>query len=374
MSYIGRLRLVVAVVLSGTSAAVVAGCGDDDHLRFNANPTVALVRELSDAGLGRYLNTAPSEMQPNGAWDEYHYDPAAHEAMCFGGGAYQVNVHRGTSNNVLLYLEGGGACWNQSTCWDTPVAKSSAGSATPWGILDLNDAANPFRDWTVVYAPYCDGSLFAGDNIVDYGPHRTYHHGLYNLSAAVALLKREVPDPSLLVVSGSSAGGYGTFTGYGVARIAFPDTHILVLNDSGPGFENPAKPQATAERIEHWQYTRFLPADCLRCTDDVVYLAEWALGRDPALRIAYFNYQQDEVLRFFLQFDMAGFEAGLKAVSGGIAAEFPTRFKRYLPIGTRHTVLPLPTFYKLSVDGTVVRDWVSDFLVDGPAWRDIVEE
>ncbi len=313
-------------------------------------------------------------MRANGAWDEYHFDPALQDAMCLSGEPYQVNVHRGTSNNVLLYLEGGGACWNQATCWDTPISKRDAGSATPWGILDFNDATNPFRDWTVVYAPYCDGSLFAGDNIIDYGPHRTYHHGLRNLSAAVALLKREVPDPSVLVVSGSSAGGYGTYTGYGVARVAFPDTRILVLNDSGPGFENPSEPQATADRIEHWQYTRFVPADCARCNDDLVYLSEWALARDPALRIAYFNYQQDEVLRFFLQFDMAGFEAGLKAVSGGIAAEFPTRFKRYLPRGTRHTVLPLPMFYKLSVDGTTVRDWVSDFLNDGPAWRDVVEE
>ena len=49
----------------------------------------------------------------------------------------------------------------------------------------------------------------------------TYPHGLYNLSAAVSLLQREVPAPDRIVVSGSSAGGFGTYTGYGVTRVAF---------------------------------------------------------------------------------------------------------------------------------------------------------
>jgi hypothetical protein len=338
-----------------------------------ATPTqVPIAEQLAAVGTGRYLGVMPSGMQQNGAWEEYTYDPAQEGPICLRGTQYQVNLRRGTSNNVLLYLEGGGACWNYATCWVSPLAKLTAGSATGVGVLEAGNPDNPFRDWNVVYASYCDGSVFAGDNIATYNGNRTYHHGLFNLSAAVTLMQREFPAPDRIVVSGSSAGGFGTYTGYGVTRVAFPDTPILVFDDSGPGLQNPADPNATAQRIANWHYTDIIPSSCTSCSMQLTYLTGWALDRDPTLRVAYFDYLQDGVLRFFLNLGAADFESLLRSVTGDVQAQHPDRFKRFFQQGELHTVLELPTFYTEELNGITVRDWTAAFLANDTAWQDLV--
>jgi hypothetical protein len=69
-----------------------------------------------------------------------------------------------------------------------------------------------------------------------------------NLSAAVTAMRAAFPNPGMIVVSGYSAGGYGTFAGYGVTRVAYPDTPIVTFNDSGPGLQNPDDAVNIAER------------------------------------------------------------------------------------------------------------------------------
>ena len=76
-----------------------------------ATATASLVDELTAAGLGRYLDdSTPAETVPNGAWESLRFDPADAKAICLRGDPYRVEVHHGSSNKVLLYLEGGGAC------------------------------------------------------------------------------------------------------------------------------------------------------------------------------------------------------------------------------------------------------------------------
>jgi hypothetical protein len=310
----------------------------------------------------------------SGAWTEYHYDPTKAEAICYTSEPYQVNVRPGTTNKVLLYLEGGGACWNASTCFGAaPLAKGSAGPAPNAGILDPSITENPFADWNVVYAPYCDGSVFGGDNDVTYGRRLAYHHGVQNLSAAVTRMLEAFPDPDLIVVAGSSAGGFGTYTGYGVVRVAYPETQILVFDDSGPGIQNLDATQDIQEREENWQFRQFIPESCTRCADQLTYLTEWSLERDPDLRVAYFDYLQDFVLRFFLAVTPEEFEALLRQVTDDIHSRQGERFQRFFPQGEAHTVLLSPEFYTLALEGTTVREWTEGFLAGTPTWRDLVE-
>jgi carnitine 3-dehydrogenase len=119
---------------------------------------------------------------------------------------------------------------------------------------------------------------------VDYNGHTTFHHGLRNLSVAVDAIKREFPDPSRIVVAGSSAGGYGTFAGYGVTRVAFPETPILVFNDSGPGLQNLNASQDVLDRTVNWNFTKRIPPSCTECATQYTYLLDWAFQRDSELR------------------------------------------------------------------------------------------
>src|SRR5207248_8383677 len=59
-----------------------------------------------------------------------------------------------------------------------------------FGPLHVEVESNPFHDYNVLYLPYCDGSVFSGDNDVD-APDGTRHfHGRRNLAAGFDLARR----------------------------------------------------------------------------------------------------------------------------------------------------------------------------------------
>lgn len=358
-------------VLAGLLATLLIGCGDDSD---GGSHISQAVQELHTTDVGKYLNQiTPDQTTQKGAWTEYRYDAAKKQAVCLSGLPFQVNLRPGSANKVLLYLEGGGACWNEQTCYKSPLAKTSANGAPNAGIIDASAEGNPFKDWDVVYVPYCDGSVFGGDNTVMYGTHETYHHGLMNLSAALYVMQQAFPNPEQIVVAGSSAGGYGTFTGYGLTRVAYPEPQILVLNDSGPGLQNPGAIASVNERLENWKFKKLLPASCENCDPQITYLTEWALDRDPQMRAAYFNYQQDGVLQFFLALDGPSFQSLYFQITDDIRGRQADRFRRFLPTGNTHTILLSDEFFDKTIDGVVMKDWTADFLVNGLNWRDLVE-
>jgi hypothetical protein len=360
----------------GCSVLLVIACGGTvakEPVPPRAEPTAL---QSIGVGVSRYLGAIlPNAAHQQDGWTQYRYDLAPIRPAgpaCLGGQAYQVDIRRGVTNKVLLYLEGGGACWDALTCWRARTAKLTAGAAWGGGVLAFENPANPFRDWNVVYAPYCDGSVFSGDNVMRYHGRRTYHHGLQNLSAAIGLARREFPDPDVLVIGGTSAGAYGTFVGYRLSRVAFPRARILILNDSGPGLDAPGDPAASALRKANWKYIQDLPPGCPRCRKQYTAMWDWALQRDPMLRVASFSYLDDAVLRAFLNVDTAQFEDLLLAETGSVHTAHPDRFKRFYPRGTGHSVLQDPDFYTLSLDGTSLAGWTAAFLTNARAWRDLI--
>jgi hypothetical protein len=365
------VRLMMVVLLG----AVLAACGDDDSGGTTAESEI--VRELRGVGLDRYLGQiAPAQTVRNGDWDEHIFDPLQELAVCLDGSPFQVNVRRGTSERVILYLEGGGACWNADNCSAAgSTAKRSANSApaSDPGFLDTDNPENPFADWNVVYASYCDGSVWGGENQVDYGDGTVYHHGLQNVTAAIDVLLREFPAPEQLVLAGSSAGGYGTYTAYGVLRIAMPDQPIWLFNDSGPGVEDPDDPAARQARSDNWRYRERIAASCERCDEQIAFLTSWALDRDDALRVALFNYLQDAVLQFFFGIDDQAVDSLLRDVSGDVHSTHPDRMRRFLINGTSHTALSSADFYATALDGTTVAAWTAAFLADDPSWIDLAD-
>ena len=94
--------------------------------------------------------------------------------------------------------------------------------------------------------PYCDGSVFSGDNDV-FNPAFgaaigvpsavvRFHRGLRNQSAGMDMAKVTFPQASRVTVAGSSAGGVGVaaFAPF-LARFLFGNQiHLTVFNDAGP--------------------------------------------------------------------------------------------------------------------------------------------
>lgn len=370
----------MAVALAWMLAA--SGCGDNGN-----RATEEIVNELSAVGLGEYLGRSVPAPTTEGPWLRYDFSAQDEGPICLFGTPYRVYVRPGASDNVLVYLEGGGACWNDGNCFGSTRAKIDAEPLLPMQILRAGVFAptpqfNPFHDWNIVYVPYCDGSVFTGDNVVDHPRGRVWHRGLSNLSTGIDVLQANFPDPAKIVVSGSSAGGFGTFFGYAVLRLAFPDHEILVLNDSGPGVQNNADPQALEDRRENWGFERFRPPSCADCAIQPTFITNWAMERDPTLRAALFSSLQDSVIRDFLGLSGPQYETLLLAITDEIAARNPDRMKRFLKRGDFHTILiggglgagGLAADYRtLAIGGTTFPAWLDAFVHDTPEWVDLVE-
>ncbi|KAF1776084.1 Alpha/Beta hydrolase fold [Phytophthora cactorum] len=132
-------------------------------------------------------------------------------------------------SKVLLYFQGGGACVDKDTCNFALQCQLGAHSLITTtakvdnsGIMDRGGDGNPFKDWNVVFLPYCTGDLFVGNTQLEasesaynqalgnkqcLGQNRSMHLSGYNNAKAVLDWALEnFPDPKQLVVGGYSAG------------------------------------------------------------------------------------------------------------------------------------------------------------------------
>ena len=171
-------------------------------------------------------------------------------SACDDGTPTGIGVNLTGSPNVLVYLQGGGACWDALTCLTLNSATHGpygsaqftaqfppAGNATGTAF-DRTQAGNPFATWNFVYVPYCTGDLHGGQNVAMYATNsgtRAYHHvGHTNVQAYLRRLIPTFASAQKVVLSGSSAGGYGTLLNQPDFHTAFPNSKLYVLDDSGP--------------------------------------------------------------------------------------------------------------------------------------------
>jgi hypothetical protein len=382
---------IIALVLS--VAALSACSSDSQKSRDNIPDTVseggvtdgaagtgtpgfsnAAVAELKAKHVDKYLGKAKLDdtmSNPDGD-TVYNFDPAD-GPECFLGAPYDVIVHDAHSENLMIFLQGGGACWS-TLCAATMTADTAIPKA---GILSEDPTGNIVGDWNIVYAPYCDGSVFSGDNDTT-GPapaNAAWHfHGLANLSAAIDVAKKAFPNPKRILLAGVSGGGYGTLIGTGVTRLAFPHTQLDVFNDAGLGLSNPDDPSMIAAVKADWKFDQFIPDSCEACKTGVqTPIISWGLAADPTLRVSGFSSYGDMVIGgVFLKLDPAHFKPLLLSETDKVHDAFPARFERFFITGDQHTVLQAQSgvTYTSPVDGISVQEWLTDMLKGDPGWKD----
>jgi hypothetical protein len=167
------------------------------------------------------------------------------EPICGEGTPWVYFVKRGTVNKLIVYYQGGGACWDFLTCGLVKTFKQTTGpkddpTNTTTGFADYTNPQNPFRDWNAVFVPYCTGDVHWGDNIVVYGSGGasvTIHHkGFVNAQVAEKFSREHFVDPDEVFVAGSSAGAYGAVLNsvYFEERV-YPSSRFATLGDAGNG-------------------------------------------------------------------------------------------------------------------------------------------
>jgi hypothetical protein len=386
MKSIARMRrriLTVALVLTG-SAVMGMGC---PGLNLEA------WLELQDAGVDKYIGefTPVASVDVGDGWTKHTFDPdGGNGPICIAGTPFSVFTRAGNPSRLLIFEQGGGACWQDfyncnilSSAQEPPTARA--------GIWDFDSPDNPFADYSILYMPYCDGSVFSGDNDV-YDPAFgaainfpdavvRYHRGFRNQTAGMDVAKAVFPTAQWITVAGSSAGGVGV-AGFApfLARFIFGNTvQLTVFNDAGPVTTNLDAVDDIAARAADWQFDQFYPASCTDCDafGQSTAIIKWMLDNDSTVKEAFYETDGDLTNRFFLDMlgDPAGFRELIVTEHGLIHDAHPDRYKRFIVAGdTSHTGLQSPLFYSQDANGVLLNDWTADFLAPSPFWEDIVED
>ena len=308
----------------------------------------------------QYSNHKPNPDYPD--WEIYSYDTA--DCRCVQGAEFWVASYREpASNDVLFYLGGGGICWPGHDFCNQEVPHDEALEATR--II-------PLSGWNYIYVPYCDGSVHMGDNEVDVdgdGKTDRWYWGLRGTSAAVALMKELHLNPKRILITGNSAGGYGTIITAMIIRLQYPRTKLYVFNKAGPGLFNP-KDRETWELIKDaWDIKQFFPDDCDKCHDQLIYLYDWMLDRDDNLKIGLTSSYFDLVIGgMYMRTTPQDYKNLLMNATNVIREKHPDTFKRFFIKGVDHNISN-----KYEVNGVTVRVWLEHLVNDSPQWKDILE-
>jgi hypothetical protein len=129
----------------------------------------------------------------------------------------------GPNASYVIFLEGGGACWSNEgpfSCWNRYF--SPYGSSKHWqptqpydgNLMNRNCAVSPLCDATLVYVPYCSGDVHSGQRAAPLSSQLPfYFSGHNNLVAIVSSLMNTtgIATAGNVLLSGASAGGYGTY-------------------------------------------------------------------------------------------------------------------------------------------------------------------
>jgi hypothetical protein len=301
------------------------------------------------------------------------------DTICSDGSEYRFFVRRGDPEKLVVYFQGGGACWFADNCSQArnPTYKVNVGDSEPeryHGIFDFHHDENPFADYSFVMVPYCTADVHLGDTVTRYdaqgtdgqAPHQVviHHKGTVNAEAALTWTVQHFLEPREIFVTGSSAGAIPSpYYAWRVAE-AYPNARIGHLGDGAGGYRrtgslenNPVSAWGTLEYLSrHAEFADMTERDF---TYESLYIA--AAKRFPNILLAQYDAAEDEVQRRYLA--LSGNSAPslrdlLLANHADIRRE-ANNFRAYMAGGDSHTILARPEFYTYHVGGIRIRDWVA---------------
>lgn len=348
-------------------------------------------------GLAAAQGSAPASAPPADGWerivpepvtiDGRRFTPTCSNAPGTTTSTFSYFFRKGTADGLVVFFNGGGACWNDATCSKPRLAGDRAvfsgpddedafgvfkaellpgdGPSRMTGMLDRTNPQNPVRDWSMIFVPYCTGDVHSGSNSAQYKepdtgkPFTIEHRGWDNMQVIMHWMRSNVPPPAHMLVSGSSAGAYGAATHYAALRALYPGARGTFLGDSGQGV---TAPDFERGRNINWNYqlpTSIFGANAQNTPDtEVVAKLAAHFQRD---RFAQFTSFQDATQTAFLvQMRPRG---ACNAWTNQMSRELARRqaapnFRSYVAEGNTHTILRAPLFYSEQSTGMRFTAWL----------------
>jgi len=156
---------------------------------------------------------------------------------------FSFQVIPGNNDKVLLYFQGGGACWDEFSTSHN-FCSTDAIASDLVGVFDHTNAENPFKDYTVVQILYCSGDLHAGNVQRSYTDEEgvpVQQMGQNNVNSALNWIASQQASGQLastltdLVIMGCSAGSIGAQIWAETALKQLAWNHAAVVPDSYVG-------------------------------------------------------------------------------------------------------------------------------------------
>jgi len=312
------------------------------------------------------------------AWTKVEGGPGT---GCSHDSTFAFFVHEGNPRHVMLYLDGGGACWNGTTCdlqgrptYTVALDPARTGGEGA-GILDVGHPENPLRDYSIVVVPYCTADVHLGSREVSYRDSlpadrapRTFvvrHQGASNVASAIGWIRSYWKAPEIVFVAGGSAGAIPSPVYAAELARNYPAARVVQLGDGAGGYRT----EQVAGILAGWGVVERLrrePAysgvDSSRFTFETLY--NGAAKAAPRVQFAQYNNADDEIQVTFLK--LLGLENPvLPALLRDNLADIRRQngaFRSYTAPGTMHTILTRPEFYAMRVDDISLRDWIASLL------------
>jgi hypothetical protein len=326
-------------------------------------------------------------MAPNKMWT---WVPFA-DSKCRSGSPAGISVNfNSASKQLMIYLEGGGACFDSQTCGANP---DSVGSQNPGagGVFDRNNTANPVKDWNYVYVPYCTGDVHMGakDDGMVAGVTGTQHFmGRPNLKAFLNRIVPTFESADKVVLTGVSAGGFGASSNAAYVQWAFGKIPVTMIDDSGPTLSNKYLPTCLTQKyVTTWGLADSILKDCgSSCSADADYstqFLDYSLKHSQGKFSGLIESDQDSVIRGFFGIgtnngadDCMGvllltpmtaddFLAGLLEYRSHVAPS--GNFSTFYPSSMQHTWLGDNSFYSSTAGSVKLVDWFQNILDGKPA-------
>jgi Pectinacetylesterase len=374
MKILASLVLLCAVACgtnSSTAPSPVADAGNPDA---GTNP---------DGGTAFTPGAAMTAPAQTWTWVPF---PDSH---CGNGDTVGLGINLNTSTSrVLIYFEGGGACWSELTCLTlqtavnfttgytradfTAQSTDTTDLALKDGFFDRTSAANPFKDYSYVYVPYCTGDVHSGSNVVQYGSTTGMHVGYENFTAFLQRIVPTFPNTDRVVIAGSSAGGVGALYNWPRTQAVFGNIRVDMIDDSGTLMPADVAALASGGSIEptwrtQWNLAATLPSACTGCATDLSSFYGYAAGAVPNSRAAVLTYETDTVIPTFYGISGPQFTTGLNET---IASQFTphANLKIFESSSSGHVLFFNPTIAQGSV---TEEQFITKMVTDDSTWSSV---
>jgi hypothetical protein len=334
-------------------------------------------------GAGGFKPTGTAITAPNLAWTWVDFP----DSFCRDGSTAGIAVSlTDASDKVMIYLEGGGACFDAATCGANPTSVGAQKAEHTLGVFDRTNPLNPVKDWNFVYVPYCTGDIHAGTNENGSIPGLAGTQkfvGRRNMEAYLNRIVPTFPKPGQVLLTGISAGGFGAAASADLVARAFGSVPMTLIDDSGPSMSSQYLPACLQDKWRAlWGFDDSILKDCgAACPKKDDYTLDYSkflAKKYPNRESGLIESNDDSVITLFYGY-------GQNNCTGSLATPVPAaqydaalldlrtqmapypKFLMYYPASTQHTWIGGATLYTEAEGGTKLIDWVTAIVNNAPA-------